>query len=310
MDKETKSCPFCGGEILITAKKCKHCKKFLIKDENISNSDNKNASTTQISKNNIDKKCIIGAIVGIIIFCIFFNNSSNTLLSGCEVESERNYLETTHVTYYCKNKPYHKVVLGYSNRELSDYPDYGVFNKDDKRIASMYRKDGEYYCSLFGFKDTISPCNKKEFANLIKDNIEKIEDNIEFARVKENLRHAISDFISESEYYNGDNISPNCSKLASSLKRYGVAEDINGCQARLNSGVIISISEDCRSATIYDDVNPKYFVNVTQVYNQIEDEYGYVSFQKYTDYTNNKILANNYIKNSNNAKQLTKEDFK
>ncbi len=36
MDKETKPCPFCGGEILATAIKCKHCKQFLSdKEENI-----------------------------------------------------------------------------------------------------------------------------------------------------------------------------------------------------------------------------------------------------------------------------------
>ncbi len=158
MTNETKTCPFCGGEILATAKKCKHCKKFL--------AENESASDAQISTNNISKKGIIGIIVGIMVFCIFFNNSSNKLLSGCEVESGRAYLESTHITYYCKNKPYHKVVLGYSNQELSDYPDYGVFNKDDERIASMYRKDGEYHCSLFGFKDTTSPCDEKKFANI------------------------------------------------------------------------------------------------------------------------------------------------
>ncbi len=32
MDKETKKCPFCGEEILVTAKKCKHCKQFLPND--------------------------------------------------------------------------------------------------------------------------------------------------------------------------------------------------------------------------------------------------------------------------------------
>ena len=30
MDKETKRCPYCGEEILATAKKCKHCKEWLI----------------------------------------------------------------------------------------------------------------------------------------------------------------------------------------------------------------------------------------------------------------------------------------
>ena len=33
MNKETKKCPFCGEEILATAKKCKHCKQFLPSDK-------------------------------------------------------------------------------------------------------------------------------------------------------------------------------------------------------------------------------------------------------------------------------------
>jgi len=36
MNKETKSCPFCGGEILTTAKKCKHCKQFIPENEETS----------------------------------------------------------------------------------------------------------------------------------------------------------------------------------------------------------------------------------------------------------------------------------
>ena len=31
--KETKKCPYCGGEILAVATKCKHCRKWLPKDE-------------------------------------------------------------------------------------------------------------------------------------------------------------------------------------------------------------------------------------------------------------------------------------
>lgn len=42
MDKETKKCPFCGEEIMATAKKCKHCKQFLPNDN-----ENKQESTTK-----------------------------------------------------------------------------------------------------------------------------------------------------------------------------------------------------------------------------------------------------------------------
>ena len=33
---DTKRCPYCGEEILATAKKCKHCGEWLIKDVVIS----------------------------------------------------------------------------------------------------------------------------------------------------------------------------------------------------------------------------------------------------------------------------------
>ena len=33
MNNDTKKCPFCGEEIKITAKKCKHCKEFLLEPQ-------------------------------------------------------------------------------------------------------------------------------------------------------------------------------------------------------------------------------------------------------------------------------------
>ncbi len=36
--EETKKCPYCGGEILIEAKKCKHCKRWL-NDTSLKNED-------------------------------------------------------------------------------------------------------------------------------------------------------------------------------------------------------------------------------------------------------------------------------
>jgi predicted nucleic acid-binding Zn ribbon protein len=32
--QETKNCPFCGGKIMVTAKKCKHCSEWLEEDVN------------------------------------------------------------------------------------------------------------------------------------------------------------------------------------------------------------------------------------------------------------------------------------
>jgi hypothetical protein len=39
--EETKKCPYCGGEILATAKKCKHCKKWLNTEQELSKSEQK-----------------------------------------------------------------------------------------------------------------------------------------------------------------------------------------------------------------------------------------------------------------------------
>ena len=37
MEENMKNCPFCGEEIAVTAKKCKHCGEFLEQNENKSN---------------------------------------------------------------------------------------------------------------------------------------------------------------------------------------------------------------------------------------------------------------------------------
>jgi hypothetical protein len=35
MTESTKKCPYCAGEILATAKKCKHCKQWLVPPEEV-----------------------------------------------------------------------------------------------------------------------------------------------------------------------------------------------------------------------------------------------------------------------------------
>ena len=50
MTADTKICPFCGGEILATAKKCKHCKQYIPdKDETVSK------TGTKIYKTNLER---------------------------------------------------------------------------------------------------------------------------------------------------------------------------------------------------------------------------------------------------------------
>lgn len=64
MDNNTKRCPFCGEEIKIIAKKCKHCGEFL------EETPNKNTENTTKAKNNIAKNTGIGCIVILIIFLL------------------------------------------------------------------------------------------------------------------------------------------------------------------------------------------------------------------------------------------------
>lgn len=55
MEKHTKICPYCGGEIMFVAKKCKHCGNWL--EERPQPYDRRNINSQQSSNNRqIDNK--------------------------------------------------------------------------------------------------------------------------------------------------------------------------------------------------------------------------------------------------------------
>ena len=67
MADEKKTCPFCGEEIMATAKKCKHCKQFL--NDNTSSND----TNTTSKKFALNKNVIIGFTVGAIALGCYIN---------------------------------------------------------------------------------------------------------------------------------------------------------------------------------------------------------------------------------------------
>lgn len=79
---EKKRCPYCGKEILATAKKCKHCKKWLETNEDITVQRNVNVNDSSISERNnwhiLIIAAIIGCVVGIIILLILNMNKTNS----------------------------------------------------------------------------------------------------------------------------------------------------------------------------------------------------------------------------------------
>ncbi|MDE7136266.1 MAG: hypothetical protein K2N91_06510 [Muribaculaceae bacterium] len=85
---ETKTCPYCGGEIMIVAKKCKHCGKWL--DESYNSADHEIETTPQsyeaveneTPQSETNNKFfliagVLGIILIIIIICSGLNKKSN-----------------------------------------------------------------------------------------------------------------------------------------------------------------------------------------------------------------------------------------
>ena len=72
--KETKKCPFCGGEILAVAKKCKHCKQFIEKKENKADEITKDIDTSSNTPAIKDKKNQMIVAITIVAFIVMYVN--------------------------------------------------------------------------------------------------------------------------------------------------------------------------------------------------------------------------------------------
>lgn len=79
--EETKRCPYCGGEIMAVAKKCKHCGKWL--DANNTLQQPTNVSTNAPKQSIFSNKKAVLILIGVIVialvvfFSIHFGNGGN-----------------------------------------------------------------------------------------------------------------------------------------------------------------------------------------------------------------------------------------
>ena len=77
--EETRKCPYCSEQILITAKKCKHCGEYL--DDSL-REENKQKETTVVAKEGcflqtLNVGCIVIAIIiALFLLLVFVSNLS------------------------------------------------------------------------------------------------------------------------------------------------------------------------------------------------------------------------------------------
>ncbi len=315
MTDKTKICPYCGGEILAIAKKCKHCKHFIDgNSENKVETDvNTNSSIPVNSQELLDKfnnKSTIITIVVVMFIIGYCYNSSNSLLAGCTLESSgaRN-LVIYAKDYSCNNKYYDKVTL--SSNMSAQYPNYYVSDN------SMIRENGEYVCSIYSEPDKIHGCNEAMFKRLLIKNAKANADLRELNRGKEKIHQIASTLMSkrgeimtDELYWKKDHSIPviNASDI---IKMYhnNIIEQ-QGNQIKLSNGAIISLSEDGKHASIYDNYeNPKYYANVTLNVDLVDRGRRYDVSSTYFEYTNKRIPADKFIKNYDKLRQFTKAEM-
>lgn len=137
---ETKQCPYCGGEIMSTAKKCKHCGEWLEERprSTVANSTTKQTETTSPDveiKNSNTKKIIffiIGALVlAFVIWLIVMKNQKSDWEKAMEQYNQSGYVEEDVTTvdempYYGEGQvcPYDGVPDGENNGEIEQTSPY------------------------------------------------------------------------------------------------------------------------------------------------------------------------------------------
>lgn len=312
MNKETKKCPFCGEEILATAKKCKHCKQFLNDDTNMTS-----------KKFAVNKNVVIGVVVGAIAIVAisistFVNNSQNSLYSGCELEASNNTLEK----WYCPNNQYYDMLMvGWlSYRAGSEYPNYYVYRGKNiyqgHLIAQMIREDGEYVCSTPVNPDKIYDCNERKLTKMAIENSGLVDNFIAINKHKTKISNAQSTIGMSRAYFaerntdwpdktkNNWRFPKDCKELISIMKNDLTDFDINTCQMKFEDGTVAVLSADISKGTIYsiEDGNGVYVS--FDILNNLD-----IASKTRFNYTDDIMPADKYINDNPSLRRFTKEEM-
>lgn len=124
---DTKTCPYCGGEIMSAAKKCKHCGEWLeARPQNSSNEHREpqpNSQGTDVEIKHSNTKKIIIIVVCVIILAlvitdlIISNQKSDWEKAMEEYDSESSYTEEV-----VETEPYYEGNYYNSGNSDDDYP--------------------------------------------------------------------------------------------------------------------------------------------------------------------------------------------
>lgn len=98
---ETKNCPYCGGEIMATAKKCKHCGEWLVdrqqSPQHTSKSETQPQEDVEIKHSNTKKIILFvvgGIILAFVIWLIIIKNQKSDWEKAMEqYNSQTPYIE-------------------------------------------------------------------------------------------------------------------------------------------------------------------------------------------------------------------------
>lgn len=139
MDKETKKCPYCGGEIKATAKKCKHCGQWIEAQpsENPSGGSDKTGLIMVIS---------IIAIIAIVLAASFFfvgRNDSSGDPVGTESKDINNEFEDSVVVDTLEDLPMDELDNETNTSEDSEIP-----SSEDVEEWSSTSSEGTDYDEL------------------------------------------------------------------------------------------------------------------------------------------------------------------
>lgn len=127
---ETKKCPYCGGEIMATAKKCKHCGEWIEKANPTvvpqENASNETETNTDVEITHSSGKKIVWCVVGalVLVFVIWMIAAANQK-SDWEKAMEEYNSQSSYGEQYNPQPSYNEAVVE-ADETVSYYGDEGV----------------------------------------------------------------------------------------------------------------------------------------------------------------------------------------